>query len=502
MTRRSPSASWSPEGRGSPTGATGERPGGTGDTGDTAEAEGSTEAGRIGGYGGARGTRGKRSGSGRPGGLSEPASSCPPSGWPGRPPVGATPGRARQDRTAVARRVRARRAADIRASASGLAQGCAPSAVCRATIDALGAHQPPAAAQQERHRLAALPQIPQAAGGGRSWRDGRAGTARRPAAPSARQSRDDLGGEDALRDEQRGAADVERPRADPGAGRDVVHRDVGTPRAAQCLDRRDGGVRVPGQRAVPVGAAAVRQLRQRRVVALLVEVVEAQHGQAGAGGEGGLAGAGGAGQQDDAGGGRPGGGDWELTGTHCRGYWRPCRGTPGARGGSAIAASTTLRSQSITRMRLSRTALRTPSIHRQVAHGLPCTSQAQPCSAHAAARPGWSISAAGAALAAGGAATASAAPGRLGPRHRHRCRRLGTDRRAACTPRPAASARSRTSSWTRWPTPPSTRSPTPSSTQIADFKPVGTTLLTGALSNGGALKDLPLVGTLTRVLPG
>ncbi|MFI9047714.1 hypothetical protein [Streptomyces sp. NPDC053427] len=39
-------------------------------------------------------------------------------------------------------------------------------------------------------------------------------------------------------------------------------------------------------------------------------------------------------------------------------------------------------------------------------------------------------------------------------------------------------------------------------TQVADFKPVSTTMVTGTLSRGGALKDLPLVGTATRVLPG
>ncbi|MCB5909597.1 hypothetical protein [Streptomyces pinistramenti] len=39
-------------------------------------------------------------------------------------------------------------------------------------------------------------------------------------------------------------------------------------------------------------------------------------------------------------------------------------------------------------------------------------------------------------------------------------------------------------------------------TQVADFKPVGTELLTGTLSRGGALKDLPLVGKVTRILPG
>ncbi|MFI1013769.1 hypothetical protein [Streptomyces sp. NPDC020965] len=38
-------------------------------------------------------------------------------------------------------------------------------------------------------------------------------------------------------------------------------------------------------------------------------------------------------------------------------------------------------------------------------------------------------------------------------------------------------------------------------TQIADFKPISTTLVTGALSEGGGLKDLPLVGGVVQALP-
>ncbi|MFE0427564.1 hypothetical protein [Streptomyces sp. NPDC058953] len=38
-------------------------------------------------------------------------------------------------------------------------------------------------------------------------------------------------------------------------------------------------------------------------------------------------------------------------------------------------------------------------------------------------------------------------------------------------------------------------------TQIADFKPIGTDLLTGPLSDGAALQDLPLVGNLVKALP-
>ncbi|WP_407287726.1 hypothetical protein [Streptomyces sp. BP-8] len=39
-------------------------------------------------------------------------------------------------------------------------------------------------------------------------------------------------------------------------------------------------------------------------------------------------------------------------------------------------------------------------------------------------------------------------------------------------------------------------------TQVADFKPMSTKQVTGTLSNGGALRDLPVVGRATRVLPG
>ncbi|MFE7134246.1 hypothetical protein ACFVIM_25650 [Streptomyces sp. NPDC057638] len=38
-------------------------------------------------------------------------------------------------------------------------------------------------------------------------------------------------------------------------------------------------------------------------------------------------------------------------------------------------------------------------------------------------------------------------------------------------------------------------------TQIADFKPVSTEVLTGPLSAGGALQDLPLLGPVVKGLP-
>ncbi|MFF9351327.1 hypothetical protein [Streptomyces sp. NPDC014734] len=39
-------------------------------------------------------------------------------------------------------------------------------------------------------------------------------------------------------------------------------------------------------------------------------------------------------------------------------------------------------------------------------------------------------------------------------------------------------------------------------TQVADFKPVSTTLVTDPLTSGGALKDLPVAGQVAQVLHG
>lgn len=39
-------------------------------------------------------------------------------------------------------------------------------------------------------------------------------------------------------------------------------------------------------------------------------------------------------------------------------------------------------------------------------------------------------------------------------------------------------------------------------TQIADFKPVSTAMVTDPVTNGGGLRDLPLVGQATALLPG
>lgn len=117
-------------------------------------------------------------------------------------------------------------------------------------------------------------------------------------------------------------------------------------------------------------------------------------------------------------------------------------------------------------------------------------------------RAGLALSAAGAALAAGGAASASAAPasatghstdtgatasaltgallhsaaGGIGP-----VKDLKVDPLANTPVDPLANA---------------------VGTQIADFKPVGTNLVTGPLAGGSTLRDLPLVGALTKVLPG
>ncbi|MFJ4710989.1 hypothetical protein [Streptomyces sp. NPDC088785] len=38
-------------------------------------------------------------------------------------------------------------------------------------------------------------------------------------------------------------------------------------------------------------------------------------------------------------------------------------------------------------------------------------------------------------------------------------------------------------------------------TQVADFKPIGSSGLTAPLTSGGSLEDLPLVGPATRLLP-
>lgn len=39
-------------------------------------------------------------------------------------------------------------------------------------------------------------------------------------------------------------------------------------------------------------------------------------------------------------------------------------------------------------------------------------------------------------------------------------------------------------------------------TQVADFKPLSTAVVTESITQGGGLKDLPVVGPATRLLPG
>ncbi len=39
-------------------------------------------------------------------------------------------------------------------------------------------------------------------------------------------------------------------------------------------------------------------------------------------------------------------------------------------------------------------------------------------------------------------------------------------------------------------------------TQVADFKPMSTRAVTGDLSQGASLEELPLAGTVTQLLPG
>ncbi|MGP9018992.1 hypothetical protein ACT1U9_11335 [Streptomyces sp. BR1] len=39
-------------------------------------------------------------------------------------------------------------------------------------------------------------------------------------------------------------------------------------------------------------------------------------------------------------------------------------------------------------------------------------------------------------------------------------------------------------------------------TQVADFKPISTAIATGPLHESGALKDLPILGAASRLLPG
>ncbi|MFI9355885.1 hypothetical protein ACWGLP_12755 [Streptomyces lydicus] len=117
-------------------------------------------------------------------------------------------------------------------------------------------------------------------------------------------------------------------------------------------------------------------------------------------------------------------------------------------------------------------------------------------------RAGLAVSAAGAALAAGGAATANAAPAPA-PAH-------GTDTGATASALTGALLHSvaggvgpvknlQLDPFANTAVDPLANAV---ATQVADFKPLSTTLVTGSLSRGAALRDVPLVGLTTRVLPG
>ncbi|MFD8545132.1 hypothetical protein [Streptomyces sp. NPDC059649] len=142
-------------------------------------------------------------------------------------------------------------------------------------------------------------------------------------------------------------------------------------------------------------------------------------------------------------------------------------------------------------------------------------------------RAGLVVSAAGAALAGGGAATAGAAPASTphhgpdhngpdhhGPdrqsTHRHSPERHGTDTGATASALTGALLHStaggvgplkniQVDPLANTPVDPLANAV---GTQIADFKPLSTTLLTGSLSRGAAVRDVPLVNKVERVLPG
>ncbi|MEU5208087.1 hypothetical protein [Streptomyces sp. NPDC020742] len=117
-------------------------------------------------------------------------------------------------------------------------------------------------------------------------------------------------------------------------------------------------------------------------------------------------------------------------------------------------------------------------------------------------RAGLLVSAAGAALAAGGTATASAAPA-TAPAH-------GTDTGATASALTGALLHSvaggvgpvkdlQLDPLARTNVDPLTNAV---GTQVADFKPLTTATLTGSLSRGAAIRDVPLLGTASRILPG
>ncbi|MEU9111860.1 hypothetical protein AB0D04_08730 [Streptomyces sp. NPDC048483] len=116
-------------------------------------------------------------------------------------------------------------------------------------------------------------------------------------------------------------------------------------------------------------------------------------------------------------------------------------------------------------------------------------------------RTALAVSAAGAALAAGGSAAASASPAPA----------AHTDQGAADTApglagvlgnsvsgAPSAVKHLPVNPWANTEIDPLNNGV---STEIADFKPVSTTMLTGPLSRGGTMKDVPVVGEVAHMLP-
>lgn len=92
--------------------------------------------------------------------------------------------------------------------------------------------------------------------------------------------------------------------ADGAAQREGVDRHLGVTALAEGLDRRDGGLEVPGAGVVPVDQASVGppgQERQVRVVSRVVEVVQAEDREPQSGCQPALPGPRGAGEDDDAG---------------------------------------------------------------------------------------------------------------------------------------------------------------------------------------------------------
>ncbi|MFG3115188.1 hypothetical protein ACGF4C_12365 [Streptomyces sp. NPDC048197] len=130
-------------------------------------------------------------------------------------------------------------------------------------------------------------------------------------------------------------------------------------------------------------------------------------------------------------------------------------------------------------------------------------------------RAGLVVSAAGAALAGGGAATAGAAPAST-PHHSpdhgpgHGPDRHGTDTGAtahALTGALLTSAAGGVGPLKNIQVDPLANTgvdPLANAvgTRVADFKPLSTTVLTGGLSHGAAVRDVPLVNKVERILPG